>query len=80
MSLKADRSKFRIGFLLHAIGHLLANPLSTDEYFSDLSKYRKEFHTIAGNNPIFIPKHTKLKGYIKDVKRNNNYNKFRKYK
>ena len=71
-----DNSVFRIGFLLRAIGNLMIHPLPDNK---ELKKYQREYHIIAGENPIYIPKKTKPKGYIKDVKRNNHYNKFRKY-
>lgn len=74
-----NKSTFRVGFLLHAISKLLSNPIPTDESKKELNKFRREYHIITGESPIYFPKRTKPKGYIKDVKRNNKHNKFKSY-
>ena len=51
----------------------------TDNQQTQMRSARRELHFMYGENPIFIPKHQKRKGYIKDACRDNRYNKFRKH-
>ena len=66
-----NTSTFRIGILFRAIAGMLKNPRPDDKSFGDkLKNYRRELHFTIGENPIYIPKRKKLKGWQKELKRN----------
>ena len=61
-----NTSQFRIGILFKAIAGMMRKPLLDDKGYNEkLNNYRRELHFAVGENPIFIPKRKKLKGYQK---------------
>ena len=65
-----NTSAFRINVLFRAIAGMLRNPLPDDKGFNDkLKKHKRELHFAIGENPIYIPKRKKLKGWQKELKR-----------
>ena len=61
---------FRLPQLLSAIARMMLHPLiDPDEHKKKLKELRREVHHIYGSQPIYIPRHGKLKGWQKELKR-----------
>lgn len=74
--MRSDKNTFRLPYLLRAIAFLFSIGERNERQEKKLSSLRREVHFIAGENPIYLPRRGKFKGYMRENRRNS-FNKNR---